>query len=87
MESDGNETVTFQSHIPPGSIIYEGSNHQWPPALRAPAGHGIRWIVMRRTPGHPDQVWQQLHGRPALARYSLVYSDPDHLIYTERPPT
>ncbi len=40
---------------------------------------------MRRTQGDPDQVWQQLHGRPALARYALVYSDPDHLIYTERP--
>jgi hypothetical protein len=87
MESGGNETVTFESHIPLGSILYEDSYRQWSPALRAPAGHGIRWIVMRRTPGQPDQVWRQLHGRPELAHYTLVYSDPDHLIYIERPST
>jgi hypothetical protein len=87
MESHGNETAAFGSHIPPGSIIYEGSGRQWSPALRAPAGHGIRWIYMRRTPGHTDQVWRQLHASPGLAHYTLVYSDPDHLIYTERPAT
>ena len=56
----------------------------WSPALRDPAGHGIRWIYMRRTPGDPDQVWRLLHGHPELAHYALVYSDPDRLIYAYR---
>ena len=85
MESHGNETVAVASHIPVGSVIDESSARRWSPALHAPAGHGIQWIYMRRTPGHPDRVWRQLHGRPALTHYTLVYSDPDQLIYTERP--
>lgn len=84
MESFGNETVTFDSHIPLGSVIYEGSYRQWSPALHDPVGHGIRWIYMRRTPGDTDQVWRLLHGRPELAHYALVYSDPDRLIYAYR---
>ena len=58
------------------------------PALRAPAGRTRHPVdPMRRTPGHTDQVWRQLHASPGLAHYTLVYSDPDHLIYTERPAT
>ena len=87
MESYGNEAVTFQSHIPLGSIFDEFRDRQWAAALRAQAGHGIRWIYMRRTPGHTDQVWRKLHGRPGLSHYSLVYSDRNHMIYAERPPT
>jgi hypothetical protein len=84
MESFGNETVTFESHIPLGAVIYEGSYHQWQPALRDPASRGIRWIYMRRTPGSTDQVWRALHGSPELDHYSLVYADPGRLIYRER---
>jgi hypothetical protein len=84
MESFGNETATFESRIPLGSVIYEGSYRQWSPALHDPVGHGIRWIYMRRTPGDTDQVWGRLHGRPDLAHYALVYSDPDRLIYAYR---
>jgi Glycosyl transferase family 2/Dolichyl-phosphate-mannose-protein mannosyltransferase len=85
MESFGNETVTFESRIPLRSIIYEGSYRQWQPALRDPFGHGIRWIYMRRTAGDTDDVWNALHSRPELSRYTLVYRDADRLIYTERP--
>ena len=84
MESFGNETVTFESEIPLGSIIYEGSYRQWLPALHDPFGHGIRWIYMRRAPGGTDEVWQALHGSKELAHYALVYADSDRLIYRER---
>ena len=84
MESFGNETVTFSSRIPVGQIIYEGSFRQWRPDLADPAGHGIRWIYMRRTPGSPDDVFRRLHGSVQLSGYRLVYEDPDRLIYTLR---
>jgi putative flippase GtrA len=84
MESFGNETVTFESEIPLGSIIYEGSYRQWLPALHDPFGHGIRWIYMRRAPAGTDEVWQALHGSKELAHYALVYADSDRLIYRER---
>ena len=86
MESFGNETVTFASRIPLGQIVYEGSFRQWDPDLADPAGHGIRWIYMRRTPGSQDQVFRRLHGSPQLASYRLVYQDPDRLIYERRGP-
>jgi hypothetical protein len=84
MESFGNETVTFESRIPLSAVIYEGSYRQWRPALRDPVAHRIRWIYMRRTPGDTDQVWRLLHDGAELDRYSLVYADPDRLIYRER---
>jgi putative flippase GtrA len=84
MESFGNEAVTFESQIPVGSIIYEGSYRQWQPALRDPLAQGIRWIYMRRAPGGTDEVWQALHGSAELSHYSLVYATPDQLIYQER---
>lgn len=80
MDSRDNETVTFESRLPLGSILDEDSQ-QWAPALRDPAGHGIRWIYMRRAAGDPDQVWRQLSGSPALAHYTLVYASPDQVIY------
>jgi glycosyltransferase involved in cell wall biosynthesis/putative flippase GtrA len=84
MESFGNEAVTFESQIPIGSIIYEGSYRQWQPALRDPFAQGIRWIYMRHAPGGTDGVWQALHGSDELSHYSLVYATPDQLIYQER---
>jgi hypothetical protein len=84
MESFGNETVTFASHIPLREIIYEGSYRQWRPALRDPAARGVRWIYMRRLPGDTDEVYRALHGSPRLAGYALVYADPSRLIYRER---
>jgi putative flippase GtrA len=84
MESFGNEAVTFESRIPIGSIIYEGSYRQWQPALRDPLAQGIRWIYMRRAPDGTDEVWQALHGSDQLSHYSLVYATPDQLIYRER---
>jgi hypothetical protein len=85
MESFGNETVTFDSRLPVGQIIYEGSFRQWAPALAYPAGHGIRWIYMRQTPGSPDDVFTRLHGTVLLGSYHLVYRDADRLIYTYAP--
>jgi Glycosyl transferase family 2/Dolichyl-phosphate-mannose-protein mannosyltransferase len=84
MESAGNQTATFDSHIPVGQILYEGSPRQWQSALRHPASHGMRWIYMRRTPGYPDDVWRSLHTSPELSRYVLVYAATDQLIYRER---
>jgi len=81
MESFGNETVTFSSHVPLGQVVYEGSFRQWQPDLADPAAHGIRWIYMRRTPGSPDDVYLHLHGSTQLAGYHVVYSDPGRLIY------
>jgi Glycosyl transferase family 2/Dolichyl-phosphate-mannose-protein mannosyltransferase len=84
MESFGNETVTFSSRVPVSQIIYEGSYRQWQPDLANPAGHGVRWIYMRRTPGSQDDVYRRLHGGTKLSSYQLVYSDPDRLIYIRR---
>jgi hypothetical protein len=86
MESFGNETVTFSSRIPVGQIIYEGSFRQWQPALAYPAGHGISWIYMRRTPGSQDDVYRRLHDTVLLNSYRLVYEDRARLIYERRGP-
>jgi glycosyl transferase family 2 len=84
MESSGNETVTFDSHISTSQIIYEGSSRQWRSALTDPSVLDIRWIYMRRTSGDPDDVWRSLHASTALSRYVLVYADADQLIYREK---
>ncbi len=84
MESFGNETVAFSSEVPSSQIIYEGSFRQWGADLAHPAGHGIRWIYMRRTPGSQDEVFRRLHGSAQLAGYRLVYTDPDRVIYERR---
>ncbi len=86
MESFGNETVTFWSRIPLGRIVYEGSFRQWAADLADPEGHGIRWIVMRRRPGTPDEVFRRLHGSALLAGYRLVYRDTERFIYERRGP-
>jgi Glycosyl transferase family 2/Dolichyl-phosphate-mannose-protein mannosyltransferase len=84
MESFGNETVTFASHIPLGDIVYEGSFRQWGADLANPASHGIRWIYMRRTPGDQDEVFRRLYETAELGGYRLVYHDPARLVYEAR---
>lgn len=82
MESFGNETVSFDSHIPTQAVIYEGSFRQWQPALADPAAHGIRWIYLRRVPGYQDDVWKHLHDNPQLnTEYTLAYQDASRLVY------
>ncbi len=87
MESYGNETVTFDSHIPLGSIIYECSYRQWSPALRDPVGHGIRWIYMRRTPGDTGSGLAAAARPPRTVALLARVLRPDHMIYAEWPPT
>ncbi|MBB5079231.1 glycosyltransferase [Nonomuraea endophytica] len=81
MASFGNETMTFDSHLPLSSILYEGSFRRWEPALRDPAASDVRWIHLRRTPGHQDPVWRALGESPELNRYTLVYEDAYRRIY------
>jgi Glycosyl transferase family 2 len=75
MELSGNEAVAFP--VPPGQVVDETSGGRWQRALRDPRSSGIQWICMRRH----DDVWNRLHGSAELARYALVYSSPDRLIY------
>jgi hypothetical protein len=82
MESFGNESVTFGSRIPTERIVYEGSFRMWEPALAHPAGHGIRWVYLRTTPGSEDDVAGALAGTPELENdYVLAYEDADRQIY------
>jgi hypothetical protein len=83
MQSAGNEPVLFDSRVPLGRVVDEDSSGQWPQALVNPAAQGIRWIYMRRLPSGPDAVWLALHGRSRLTRYTVVYADPDRVIYRE----
>ena len=71
MESFGNESIAFQ--LPSDELVYEGSYHQWQPALRDPRAHHIEWIVERC--GHdpaPDKVCLSL-GSAQLAPYRAVF--------------
>jgi hypothetical protein len=81
MENFGNETVTFGSNIPTEDIIYEGSSTRWERSLTHPSRNGVRWIYMRTTPGHRDDVGSRLQGSDELNPYRLVYQDPDRLVY------
>jgi hypothetical protein len=82
MESFGNESVTFGSRIPTERIVYEGSFRMWEPALEHPAGHRIRWVYLRTTPGSEDDTARALAGTPELENdYVLVYEDADRQIY------
>ncbi|WP_219826000.1 glycosyltransferase family 2 protein [Nonomuraea typhae] len=81
MATFGNETMTFDSHVPLPSIVYEGSFRRWQPALRDPAANGIRWIHLRQAEGRQDQVWRALDGSAALRPYTLVYEDHYRRIY------
>lgn len=83
IQSAGNEPVIFDSRIPLGRIVDEDSSGRWQQALVNPAAQDIRWIYARRLPGSPDVVWLALHARSGLTRYTVVYADPDRVIYRE----
>jgi Dolichyl-phosphate-mannose-protein mannosyltransferase len=76
MESFGNESIAFQ--LPSSELVYEGSYHQWLPALRDPRGQHIEWIVARC--GHdpaPDKVCLGLR-KAQLAPYRQVFVSASH---------
>lgn len=82
MMSFENESVTFESQIPTGALLYEGSYRVWEEALADPEAAGVEWIYMRATPGSEDDVWEALWGTDALDdHYRLVYDAGDRLIY------
>jgi glycosyltransferase involved in cell wall biosynthesis len=65
MENHGNETAVFDSRIPLGRIVYEGSFRIWDRALADPARRRIRWIYARTVEGKEDRTWR---GRCAPTR-------------------
>jgi hypothetical protein len=82
MMSFENESVTFESQVPTGSLVYEGSYLLWEAALEDPAANGIEWIYMRATPDSEDGVWRALYGTDTLDdHYELVYAQGDRLIF------
>jgi hypothetical protein len=85
MENHGNEIAAFDSRIPLGRIVYEGSFRLWEQALRDPAGEGIGWIYARTAPGREDRTWRALRDRPSLTHdFTLVYRDAVQHIYRRR---
>jgi hypothetical protein len=84
MESYGNETVSFASHIPLQDQVYEGSYRIWAPTLSNPSGHDIFWIVMRAETSHVDQVYTDLYGTTMIDGYRLAWRNHDYLIYEWR---
>jgi hypothetical protein len=75
MESFGNEDVAFE--VPSDELVYEGSYHEWLPALQNPAAGDISWIIAR-CGGDPDQVCRSVtEKRPS--GYALVYRTPDRV--------
>lgn len=82
MMSFENESVTFESRLPTGSLVYEGSYRIWEEALADPRAAGVEWIYMRATPGAEDDVWEALWGTPQLEEhYELVYEEGDRLVF------
>jgi putative flippase GtrA len=81
MESYGNEAVAFV--VPSNQLVYEGSYRQWLPALRNPAGNGIRFIIMSCQENNPDIVCSSV-GKSQLKPYELVYQTPDHVYLVYR---
>lgn len=82
-ESFGNETILFDARVSLGENIYEGSYQLWEPALKDPAAHDIRWIVMRGG-DKPDKVYIALHGSPQLDEYALVFSNDTYQVYKRK---
>lgn len=83
MQTPGNETALFFSHILLKNVIYEGTNteDQWNSALHSP-DDWVDWIYMRRTEGFEDNVWKALNSRPdALESFRIVYETEDVRIY------
>lgn len=97
-ESFGNESVLFDARVPLSNNVYEGSYRMWEPALRYPAEHDIRWIVMRTgrigadgvpiddgdSTSLPDEVAKRLGGTPELEVYDRVYSNGLYSIYKRK---
>jgi hypothetical protein len=81
MESYGNESVAFESHVPLQDQVYEGSYRIWQPALANPSGHDIKWIVMRSEVNDQDQVYKSLFGSTLIDGYRLAWHNYDYLIY------
>ena len=80
-ENYGNERLIFDARIAPVNVIYEGTYKLWPsPALTQPQQLGIRWIVMRYGT-QPDGVFTNLHNKPVMAGYHLVYRNRDYYVY------
>jgi Dolichyl-phosphate-mannose-protein mannosyltransferase len=76
MESFGNESIAFE--LPSSELVYEGSYHQWHPALADPQRQHIEWIVARC--GHdpaPDKVCLGL-GPAQLRPYQEVFVSASH---------
>ena len=77
MESKGNELITFESRIPLGNFIYEGSEGYWEKALEEPR-ELVEWVVMNgalETVRGPDKVWEALRENPQLSKnFDLVYA-------------
>ncbi|MET0980087.1 MAG: glycosyltransferase family 39 protein, partial [Candidatus Saccharimonadales bacterium] len=85
MESFGNDMIMFNARIALRNNIYEGSYRLWEPALQYPVENKIQWIVMRH-PGQlqPDRVYQDLHDKPALDSYDLVFENQGYYVYERR---
>lgn len=84
MESYGNESVAFGSHVPLQDQVYEGSYRIWQPALANPSGHDIKWIVMRSEVNDQDQVYKSLFGSTLIDGYRLAWHNYDYLIYVRK---
>jgi hypothetical protein len=79
----GNEGVLFESHIAPGSNVYEGTFGVWPRALANPVRARVRWIVMRTDP--IDLVFRSLSRSPMLTRsYVRVYGADEYEVFERR---
>ena len=80
MESFGNEQIAFR--LPSNQLIYEGSYHQWLPALQHPAASHILWIIAR-CGSKPDKVCRAV-SKSRLSGYGLVYQTPDRTYHVYR---
>jgi len=84
MANFGNESIAFESRIPMGKFIYEGSYKYWEPALENPQDFA-KWVFMRGGIT-PDKVWKALHSTPQLLdNYDLVYQNGGIEIYKRKP--
>jgi hypothetical protein len=82
MESFGSEQIAFV--VPSTELVYEGSYHQWLPALQNPAASDISWIIAR-CGSQPDKVCSTVT-TSGLSTYGLVYRTPnrDYDVYRLR---
>jgi hypothetical protein len=89
MQSFGNELVLPASHVDSGVNVYEGSNKGdlWQSSLADPAGHNVKWIVMRHAGliSQPDLVYERLGDSGTIRTgYELVYRNSEYLIYRRK---